>query len=489
VESHYERRGNIMKIVFCILTSLFIFSCIPALAEEQPYQEVTLDEYLDLVKSNHPFFRKERLAVDVEEKQAESLLGGQDWILNVTPSYSYLGEATAPEFQADKRVHIAGLEAGLDRALWSTGGKLGFSFSTEYINSDGQFTSPKVYKHGFGVSYTHPFLQNAKGVLDRLGYELSDFTIDLTGVQAIENQEDFLANVAIRYIEWAFFSEAIVIAKERLKLAEEQKEQTMKRFNANLVDRVDVLRAEDAINISKQAILQLESQWKAKQAELAVLAGSDEIYRKRPSYDIYSLAPLPQKEEASSQLKSQSRLLRIFEILRKQLLYQRDGLLNQRRAQLDLILSGGLFGRGEDDFGESLKIYKPDMTVSLLFSTPLEKRTINGQLDKLDTEIKRIEEDMKSVETNLLSAMVNLLIQIVELEKVLELNQEQINSAREKTTEEIKLYNQGRSQLTFVIQSRDNEENAKLRYAENSSLYHTLLLQYRALLDELLVTE
>ncbi len=85
--------------------------------------------------------------------------------------------------------------------------------------------------------------------------------------------------------------------------------------------------------------------------------------------------------------------------------------------------------------------------------------------------------------------MVNLLIQIVELEKVLELNQEQIKSAREKTTEEIKLYNQGRSQLTFVIQSRDNEENAKLLYAENASLYHTLLLQYHALLDELLVTD
>jgi hypothetical protein len=40
-----------------------------------------------------------------------------------------------------------------------------------------------------------------------------------------------------------------------------------------------------------------------------------------------------------------------------------------------------------------------------------------------------------------------------------------------------------------VIQSRDNEENAKLLYADNATLYHTLLLQYRALLDELLITE
>jgi hypothetical protein len=40
-----------------------------------------------------------------------------------------------------------------------------------------------------------------------------------------------------------------------------------------------------------------------------------------------------------------------------------------------------------------------------------------------------------------------------------------------------------------VIQSRDNEENAKLLYAENAALYQSLLWQYRALLDVLLGDE
>jgi hypothetical protein len=84
---------------------------------------------------------------------------------------------------------------------------------------------------------------------------------------------------------------------------------------------------------------------------------------------------------------------------------------------------------------------------------------------------------------------VNLLIQLEDLEKVLDLNQKQIESAQEKTKEEIKLYNQGRSQLTFVIQSEDNEEAAWLTYAGNAYLYHSLILQYYALLDELLIIE
>jgi len=69
--------------------------------------------------------------------------------------------------------------------------------------------------------------------------------------------------------------------------------------------------------------------------------------------------------------------------------------------------------------------------------------------------------------------------------KILELNQAQIESAQEKTKEELKLYNQGRGQLTFVIQSRDNEQNARLSYVDNAALYHLLKLQYQALLDKL----
>ena len=62
----------------------------------------------------------------------------------------------------------------------------------------------------------------------------------------------------------------------------------------------------------------------------------------------------------------------------------------------------------------------------------------------------------------------------------------QIESAKEKTKEELKLYDMGRSQLTFVIQSRDNEQNAKLTYAQNATNYHKLILNFSALTDTLL---
>jgi hypothetical protein len=50
------------------------------------------------------------------------------------------------------------------------------------------------------------------------------------------------------------------------------------------------------------------------------------------------------------------------------------------------------------------------------------------------------------------------------------------------------LYNQGRGDLTFVIQSRDNVALSELEYAGNAATYHHLALQLEALSDRLLPT-
>jgi outer membrane protein TolC len=168
--------------------------------------------------------------------------------------------------------------------------------------------------------------------------------------------------------------------------------------------------------------------------------------------------------------------------------YQRGGVEDQERAQLDLSVTAGLYGRDEV-LGQSLEIYHPEAIVSLIFAKPLGSNTAKGQIQKLDKQVAQIDEEKKSLERDLEASMINLLIQIHDFEEVLDLNKKQIESAQEKTKEELKLYNQGRSQLTFVIQSEDNEAAAWLTYAGNAYLYHTLILQSLALLDRILVIE
>jgi len=445
-------------------------------------QTITLKDFLDLAKENHPFFKKEKLAAEIEKKETESLLGAKDWLASISPYYDHLGEVSAYPYD---KVNRFGLGSGLQKSIWATGGSFGLSVSSGYSRSEMlSGGTSEAYTHAVGLSYTQPLLQNLGGKLDRLSHELSAYTVSFTEVQVLENQEAFVLDLAMSFLGWVQIQAEIKIAEERFKLAEEQLEQVQKRYRSNLVDRVDVLRGQDALRTAEQGLLQLNSLWRAKQAELAVIAQSAELYKKSPVFNLYTLEELPEIEESVIGLKKQSRLLQTFDILKAQLVCSRDGLIERKRPQLNLSFSGSLNGTDEE-IGKSLEISKPDASLLLEFSTPLGNRGIKSGIEKADLQIKKLQEEKRDIEITLEANLRNLLIRIVDMESILKLNRAQIESAEEKTKEELKMYNQGRGQLTFVIQSRDNEQNARLGYTGNAALYHTLLLQYHALIDEL----
>jgi hypothetical protein len=97
----------------------------------------------------------------------------------------------------------------------------------------------------------------------------------------------------------------------------------------------------------------------------------------------------------------------------------------------------------------------------------------------------QLQKQTEELTIDLSSALANLLTQATQLRTVLHVNEEQIESAQRKTAEELKLYNQGRGELTFVIQSRDSEQAAALTLAANALTYHKLMLQVRELTDQL----
>ena len=154
------------------------------------------------------------------------------------------------------------------------------------------------------------------------------------------------------------------------------------------------------------------------------------------------------------------------------------------RPELNLTVSGSLLG-SDETFVDSLIMKHPDLHVDLELKVPTDYRAEEATIAKIDVQLEQIQESIKDIRITLLSSLTSLLIQIAETEKVLAINQELIGSAAALTAEELKLYNQGRGQLNFVLQARDSEANAKLGYAQNAAGYQKLLLQYRALMDEL----
>ncbi len=468
-----------------LVVSLFILLSLPGFSEDIP--RITLEAYLEEAVKNHPSFVSSKLSVDIEKKRAQSLLGEQDWYYAAGPYYSYLGESSASEnfWDTIEAAHLLGAEAGLSKPIWPTGGNIGFLLSSGYSNLKGTYDDYKYYKQKMGVTYTQPLLQNFGGRLSRFDYEQSGYEVDATRLSSLESREGFIFSFAELFLSWVELTEKIRISGESYDFAREQLNHIREGYLSSMTERVDLLRAEDAAFVSEQNLLMVESQLKAKQAELAVLTGMEEIYQAEPEFELYSLQELPEIQPALSGLKQRSRVLEAMDIFIDQLQHKRRSLLERKKPQLNLSLSASL-SEGDEELVESFKINKPDGFVSIELSAPLGNRSVKAELEKVDLEIEQLQKDKEGLEISLEADLRSIMIQLREMEKVLALNRRRIESAKEKGEEELKLYNQGRGELIFVLQSRDNEENAKIVYLENSVLYHLYVLQYRALMDELL---
>lgn len=327
-------------------------------------------------------------------------------------------------------------------------------------------------------------LRNKRGTLDRLEYELSQFDIDLSEVIATENEEIFLAQSASKFLDWVLLIEQHKIVVKRLHLSEEELERTREKRASNLIDEVDVIRAEDAVRVARQNLLLIEALSKALQSEFVVLLQDDALNDMTPAFDIYQTKRLPAPREAAKYLQENSRLLTTIAIRIDQQKRLRSGFQEQGKKDLSLVVQAGL-KNAEASYGRSLAMDVPEARIGLQLTFPHENRTARANVARTDLVALQLEKQHEQLSLDLSSAVANLLTKATVLESVLKLNQEQIESAKRKTTEELKLYNQGRGELTFVIQSRDSEQAAQLTYAGNAMTYHKLLLQYYELTDRL----
>ena len=461
-------------------------------------QSITLTEFLALVRGNHPLFEKETLTTTIEEQARDASLGGQDWQITSSPSYFHQTPLATSSFSPKSLDQIsAGVAA--EKAFWNTGGRLSLSLSSDITDqklddivipftpdplviSPGQ---PRFYQNSISLSYTQPLFQNYRGELDRMGYEIGQYTVDLVALQAEENQEEFILEVAANFIDWVLLTEQKAIAREQLGLTEQQLEQARKKRAANLIDEVDVLRSEDAVRITEQSVVLIDAQWNAKQAELAVLSGSNDLYQLTPEFNLYERIEPLSLQSATERLRQQSRLLKVLSLRRQQMERQHQGLEEMLKPQL--YLTAQLTSKsGNSEFGSSLGFDKGDAGVFLQFNYPLGNRSAVAEAEKSRLQLQRHDLEVEEIVLGLEAVLSNLIIQIEGMERVLELNEKQIETARLKTEEEIRLYNQGRSDLTFVIQSQDSEERALLTYAQNAATYQVLNLQLQALMDELM---
>lgn len=459
-------------------------------------ESVTLEQFLDVVRTNHPLFRKEAISRELSGVELEKSLGARDWRIQSKLSTEH-SEPPVLSLMTPEQADYTAFHTSLDKPMWSTGGRL--SVAADYQYSDlkyaelpdfgwdlSTFTGPtRSHQPKLTLSYSQPLLRNRGGTLDRLAADLQRFNIDITSLQSYENQESFLLQAADRFLQWVLATEQVRISQNRFKLANEHLTQLQEKRKMNIVEEVDLLRGQNEV-LSVQADLnQAQADCNGLQAELAILAGDDSLLTSQPAFDVYNPGTVPALQQPVAQILSESRIITALRMAEEQAAVQVKGVRNAARPQLDVVLSASVYD-ADEQFGDALGTDSQDITAGVVYTYPLGNRSASQELKKARLTLKQIVAERESQTVSLESNLRGLLLRMEETAKTIEIRKKQAENARKRTEEERKSYDQGRTDLTYVIQSRTAEELSALQWVSTSVQYHRLVLQYLALTDRLL---
>ena len=448
----------------------------------------TMGELFQQLRERHPVFKLGADQVQIEIQQRNSYLGAEDWVLSADSSISHFQTIQESESPNDIEQLSAGL--GLSRHIWEAGGRVSmqWGFRRNHLNYPAWQNrlfqvDMDSYENVLSLNYIHPLLKNSHGMLDRTNYDASNYIVQAAAVNAREQEEYFLLTAGLEFIDWVLLEEQIKILHQRIKLSNEQISQVKKKLITNLVNKVDVLRAEDSQRNTSQSLVLVEAHRDSKRNKLAELlrgAGLASV----PQFALYQKQDLPPISVSNRYISEHSRATAHFSLQLSELSRRKESAAEETNAELSLIFGVAIKGGGieaRDTFDPS----KQDASIGLHFSQPLGNRSAKSRLNKITLQIHALKLQRSRALIDLRSQVAALSSQLMRMGELLDLNQQHIQSAIMTTAEELRLYNQGRNDLATVILSQDREQLARLSYANNAASYQRSLLQLEALLDKL----
>ncbi len=479
-----------------LLTLYLLASLSPSHAAERDAssRQISLQSLLQHIHKTHPLIQRERLGVEIQERNYAALGADQDWVLQSQPGFRYEEPIPLSPFQANSQQNTS-VDLSLGRSIWNTGGRFATSWSYTQTNRDiddivipgggnSIDTGPTdLHEQRLFASYTHPLLKNKGGAQDSLAWQLQELKVAISRLQSDEGQESLLENIALRFLDWTLLTEQRRIAIERLDLATKQLAHQKKKQTLNLIEQVDVMRAEGSVLASELTLALIRNGWSATQRELATLAGDPSILNKAPVHDLYTYPDIPKLGNQST--LPHSRILQTHDLTEQQLARQLYSAENRTHPQLDIDFQGGIRS-GTEAFSDSTQLELPEAALLLTFRYPLGNRKAAENLERTKIEIRHASASRDETTRKLSASIQGLAIRLEGMKPILALNVRQIALAKKQTTEEQRLHEQGRNDLLFVIQSEDQLRNSQLVHAQNATRYHQLHIQLLALVDELL---
>ncbi len=444
-------------------------------------QAMTQHEFIERLKDTHPFFTQLDLSVQIKQLDQQATTANQDWVVGVKTNFKNEDVSDISSITTYDDLHTTSVDFSVTKKILSLGSDITVKHNWKG-KSRASTVSLNTNRNKFSIDYIHPLLRNASGINDQLNTDLSNIDIQISRLDAIEQQEVFILAQLKKFIDLAYVQARLTINNQRLDLAIQELTLVKKKFTMSVVDKVDVLLQKDAYQSAKQQQLQTQQDLNFLRHEMAItldISFSDV----KAEFDLYQ--PYTINNNLKQYLLTNSRVLKIADLRQDSLKRQLKSDKSNLKVQLDLKF--GISSEGEDShYADSISNQSPSWNIGLDLSYPIGGTQAKSVVEKTQKKLARAKQQ-KQVQLLNIHAKANALKKKIQFfVEILESNKMQIKIAKARTKEEKQRYNNANSQASFVISAQNNEQSANLNHTKVAKNYQQSVLDFKATIDQLL---
>jgi outer membrane protein TolC len=350
----------------------------------------------------------------------------------------------------------------------------------KYTLMDNSAFNPQFY-----FQLSQPLLRNWFGILDRFPIKQTEFNRVITEETINESIENIIINLYQIYFEWYSVYHQYRIFVENVNNSEKLLKQLKEKQKVGLVEQTDIDQAlmmniefkktRDILEVNINRLTKKILYWMYG----SIVIPTDAVYV--PEEELF-LPPIPDGNFTSSM----SRQMRILEIAKQLLEFQLEKEKNEYLPDLNLVFQYS-FANVAADPAEVfiLSNFTHNFYVGVEFSLPIGEDLSKGKVKETKAKLQKWVKDVENFERNYNQSLVDLKDMMSVYQKALEYDDLLIQTAISRINGEKKKYEQGRSDLYFVIQNETTLVNYKLTKLKDYVELCKLRLQLLGLIDKL----
>lgn len=346
-------------------------------------------------------------------------------------------------------------------------------------------TSGNLFATRLGVSIEHPLWQGAGKKINLISLRKAELDLDLSDFEVNAYVMNLAAQIEKRYWQYYLMLKELDIVRESLELANQQRDETMKRIEAGSIPESEAAAADAEVALRQEGVINAESRAVVNAVSLlrSINPDSGEYWKLRPELvdkpvlqqpDLLDLEEHIRLALASRPELAQARLL--LEKDKLDIVYSENGVL----PKLDFFMTLGKTGYARSFADSSSKISGKDsydISAGFIYDLTRGRRAAKAELSKAQTSAVMSREAIKNLEQLIIEDVINAYIEvkrtIQQLTATAATSQKQLEKLR---VEEVK-FNVGKTTSFQVAQAQRDLTAAKIAEVKSAVDFTTAVTE------------